>query len=390
MTRTVALLLALGACMTWGALAQEPDTSAIDATAPAGPAVEVAFVLDTTGSMSDLIQAAKEKIWAIANTLATAKPAPDIKMALVGYRDRGDEYVTKITDLTNDLDAVYNDLMGYAAHGGSDTPESVNQALHEAVTKLSWGDGKEAYRVIFLVGDAPPHMDYENDVKYPDSCKKAIGNGIYINTIQCGSINGTDRIWRDIAAKAEGRYFRVEQSGNAILAETPFDEELGRLSTELEGTRVFYGTAEVQAEMAAKGALGTTFADVAPASAKAQRAFFNISEAGAANFLGKQELVDAYSNEAVDLEKMPTEELPEELRDMTIDERKEYLGKKAERRSELSEQIRELGEKRQAYLEEQVRKLNLEDKGTLDHSVFECIQTQAEKKGIRYEGGPAL
>src|SRR5580765_6465297 len=106
------------------------------AAKPSAPEIEVAFVLDTTGSMGGLIQAAKEKIWAIANTLATTKPAPHIKLALVAYRDRGDDYVTRRTDLTDDLDVVYKELMGLQAQGGGDGPESVNQALHEAVTKI--------------------------------------------------------------------------------------------------------------------------------------------------------------------------------------------------------------------------------------------------------------
>ena len=71
------------------------------------PKVEAVFVLDTTGSMSGLIQAAKEKIWSIANTMASAQPAPEIRIGLVAYRDRGDAYVTKVVDLSTDLDSVY-------------------------------------------------------------------------------------------------------------------------------------------------------------------------------------------------------------------------------------------------------------------------------------------
>ena len=126
---------------------------------PERPAVEVMFVLDTTGSMGGLIAAAKEKIWSIANTLATADPTPAIRMGLVGYRDRGDGYVTTVTPLSDDLDAVYTQLMQYRADGGGDGPESVNQALYEAVSKPDWSPDKATYRVMFLVGDAPPHMD---------------------------------------------------------------------------------------------------------------------------------------------------------------------------------------------------------------------------------------
>lgn len=247
--------------LAWGAVESAVVT---EMAVPEGPGVEVVFVLDTTGSMSGLIQAAKEKIWAVANTFALAEPTPDIKMGLVGYRDRGDDYITKVTDLTYDLDAVYADLMKFEAGGGNDTPESVNQALHEAVTKLEWSTDDDTYRVIFLVGDAPPHMDYEQDVKYPNTCKTAAGNAVYINTIQCGTIAETTPIWRDIAAKAEGRYFRVEQSGGAIVAETPFDDELGELADDLDATRMYYGTAEVQAEMEDRMTVSSEIAASAP------------------------------------------------------------------------------------------------------------------------------
>src|SRR5262249_35130354 len=152
--------------------------------AAAKPQVEVVFCLDTTGSMTGLINAAKAKIWAICNQISTGNPTPAVKVGLVAYRDRGDEYVTKITDLTDDLDAVHTQLMSFKAHGGGDFPESVNQALHEAVTKISWSKDKKTLKIIFLVGDAPPHMDYPDDVKYPDTCKLAVKNDIIINTVQ--------------------------------------------------------------------------------------------------------------------------------------------------------------------------------------------------------------
>src|SRR4051794_14904662 len=69
------------------------------------PKVEVVFCLDTTGSMGGLIDGAKARIWAICNQIASGKPTPDLKVGLVAFRDRGDEYVTKVFDLSDDLDA---------------------------------------------------------------------------------------------------------------------------------------------------------------------------------------------------------------------------------------------------------------------------------------------
>ena len=128
--------------------------------APAeNPKVDVVFVLDTTGSMGGLIQTAKDKIWSIATTMASAQPTPEIRIGLVAYRDRGDQYVTRVVDLSDDLDSVYATLMDFQAAGGGDTPESVNQALFDAVHNISWSQDSQAYQVVFLVGDAPPHMD---------------------------------------------------------------------------------------------------------------------------------------------------------------------------------------------------------------------------------------
>src|ERR1700730_7213222 len=162
------------------------------------PQVEVVFCLDTTGSMGGLISAAKQKIWAISNQIVSGQPTPRVKIGLVAFRDRGDAYITKVFDLTEDLDAIHGHLMGFQAQGGGDFPESVNQALHEAVTKINWSKDKQTLKMIFLVGDAPPHMDYADDVKYPDTCKLAVARDIIINTVQCGNHAETRKYWQEI------------------------------------------------------------------------------------------------------------------------------------------------------------------------------------------------
>src|SRR5689334_24927593 len=84
------------------------------------PQVQVCFVLDTTGSMGGLIEGAKAKIWTIANQIVKQKPTPEVKIALIGYRDRGDQYITKLFDLTDDIDAVFKNLTAFQADGGGD------------------------------------------------------------------------------------------------------------------------------------------------------------------------------------------------------------------------------------------------------------------------------
>jgi Mg-chelatase subunit ChlD len=364
------------------------ETTKTTETVRQQPGIEVAFVLDTTGSMSGLIDAAKQKIWSIANTLATTEPAPQIKMGLVGYRDRGDEYVTRHLALTDDIDAVYEFLMDFAANGGGDGPESVNQALHEAVNKMEWSTDNKTYKVIFLVGDYPPHMDYDNDVKYPESCKLAAEKGIIINTIQCGTYADTTPIWQDIAKKAEGQFFCVDQSGSAIVQATPFDANLAELSVRLDSTRIFYGSQEEIAEQTIRVERGDKLYEMASAGAKATRTIFNASEAGSDNFLGGRELVMDVSSGQIDLDKLETDQLNERLQEMTPQQRKEYVAQMAAERNRIQKQIEELSLKRQDYIKQKIQKNNLNDTDSLDNQLYECIKGQANKKNIIYSDGP--
>lgn len=353
------------------------------------PRIEVVFALDTTGSMSGLIHAAKEKIWAIANTLASTEPAPIIKIGLVGYRDRGDAYVTKRTNLTDDLDSIYSKLIAFRADGGGDGPESVNQALHEAVTAFQWSKDDETYRVIFLVGDYPPHMNYHDDVKYPETCKLAAEAGIAINTIQCGAHGATTPIWQDIARRAEGRYFNVEQSGSAILASTPFDAKLAEAARELDKTRIFYGSDEAQAAQRKREKTAGRIYEKASVTAQASRAAFNAGEAGTRNFLGSgNELVDDVANGRARVEDLKKEELPEKMRKMSARERREFVAHNAAKRKGIQERIKKLAARRQAHIENEVRKAGTEKK-SLDSKMFDCVKKQAGKKKIIYKGGPS-
>src|SRR5512137_267697 len=142
-----ATLVLAGVC-AWAA-SKEPDSSQVvkAGAKPAKPRIEVCFVLDTTGSMSGLIEGAKQKIWSLANEIISAKPTPDIRIGLIAYRDRQDEYVTKTFDLNGDIDAVYGTLKSFRADGGGDTPESVNEALHEAVNKMSWSQDRSVLKI---------------------------------------------------------------------------------------------------------------------------------------------------------------------------------------------------------------------------------------------------
>lgn len=361
-----------------------PATPARAAATPNDrPKVEVVFVLDTTGSMGGLIQAAKEKIWSIATTMARAQPAPELRVGLVAYRDRGDEYVTRTVDLSTDLDTLYATLMDFTAAGGGDGPESVNDALYDAVHGMSWSRDDDAYKVIFLVGDAPPHMDYQDDVKYPQTLAAARTRGIVVNAIQCGEYEGTAAEWQAIAQLAGGEYFRVDQTGSALAVTTPYDEKLAELASALDATRMYYGPEEVKAALGTKLAASKKLTEGSSIASRARRAEFNASEAGRRNLVGEHDLVDDVASGRVALADVEREHLPASLQVLEPEKQAEAVAQMASRREQLLREVEEVSRQRADYLRKQ-----LEDSDaaadSLDMKLYETVRTQAKDKGLTY------
>ncbi len=344
------------------------------------PRVDLVFVLDTTGSMGGFIDAAKEKIWSIATTMAGAQPAPEIRVGLVAYRDRGDEYVTQVFDLTSDLDSMYAHLMDFKADGGGDGPEAVNQGLHDAIERISWNPQASTYKVVFLVGDAPPHMDYQDDMKYPVALARAKQRGIVVNTIQCGSDGETTAPWRNIAALGAGDFLHVEQSGSAVAISTPFDDKLARLSAALDETRLYYGNAMEQAATRAKTAATSKMEEKASPAIKARRATFNASESGAANLLGDKELVSEVASGRVRLEDIRKDELPRQLQAMAPTAQASFLKDNAAKRDALKKELTAAADKRSAYLKEKVAESGGAS-DSLDAKLFGTLREQAKRVG---------
>ena len=346
--------------------------------------IEVVFALDTTGSMSALIQASKEKIWSIASSMAQAEQAPEIRMGLVAYRDRGDDYVTRVSDLSSDLDSMFATLMDYQAQGGGDGPESVNKALYDAVHEMSWSQDQNAYQVIFLVGDAPPHMDYQDEVQYPKIIAEAKRKGILINTIQAGNSSGTAHQWQRIASLGAGEFFRVEYSGNAVAIATPFDKKLAKLSKDLDDTRIYYGDKAKRAEKERKVAAAKKLHESASFESRARRATFNASPSGEANLIGDSELVDDVASGRVDIDKLDRDALPAPMQAMAPEEQKRVIKETAENRQKLQREIRILAQERSDYLKKKVEEGG-GAKDSLDAKIYGAVRSQAAAKGFNYE-----
>lgn len=342
--------------------------------------VEIVFCLDATGSMSGLIGTAKEKIWDIVSELAQSGDVDNLKLGMVFYRDRGDGFVTKQIALTSDLDEVYSDLLEINAAGGGDTPESVNQALYEAVNDIKWSNKKNTYRTIFVVGDCPPHMDYQDDVKYTESCKQAAKKGITINTIKLGtSCKSAIHHFKQMASCTNGEFMQLDQNASDIVIATPYDDEIYEVAQSIDRSRMYYGNEAEQAVNYNKKAKSMDVYEKSSKTSNSARATYKMSKTGKKSWLGNKEIVNDYTQGKVDIDEIKEEELPKELKGKSRKIIKEELEKLKKERSTKEKQLKELSAKRKQFIKEKKKELT-SDKTSFSEKVVDVLKKQAEKK----------
>ena len=187
--------------------------------------LDVLFLLDSTGSMADEIRQIKTTLDSIAQRVSRLPQNPDLRFAMVSYRDRGDEYVTRLFDFDANVRRFSETIRNVRADGGGDYPESLNQALHEAVNDVSWK--RDSVRLIFLIADAPPHLDYSQDEDYAVEMVRAREQGIKVfSTASSGLDEQGEYIFRQIAQQTMGRFlFILYESGPQGELDTPHSVE---------------------------------------------------------------------------------------------------------------------------------------------------------------------
>jgi uncharacterized protein YegL len=168
--------------------------------------LDVLFLIDATGSMADEINQLKENIRAIAAQIDALPAQPDVRFGLVTYRDRGDEFVTRAADFTPDVEQFADILSGVYADGGGDYPEDLNEALSRAVHGPEWRV-QDTVSLIFLVADAPPHLDYGQENHYAVEMLEATERGIKIFPIASSGLDSQgEYIFRQLAQVTGGRF----------------------------------------------------------------------------------------------------------------------------------------------------------------------------------------
>jgi len=175
--------------------------------------LDVLFVLDTTGSMSDELARIKQSLLGVTEQLKKLNTEFNLRYGAVLYRDVTDAYVTSTHPFTGDINAFSTALQQVSAGGGGDFAESLNQGLAVAVEQMQWRDN--AVKLSFVIADAPPHMDYEQDVPYGESALRALEKGIKMHTVAASGLNDFGSLcFRQVAQLTRGKFIFIEYGGN--------------------------------------------------------------------------------------------------------------------------------------------------------------------------------
>lgn len=334
-----------------------------DAAPP--PRIQLALLLDDSGSMSGLINQAKNQLWTFVNELALSKregAAPIIEVAL--YRHGGP--VRQVTALTADLDLLSERLFAVTIEGNGG--EHCGAAIKAATDALAWSDSPEDLKVIFVAGNEP---FTQGPVKYQAACKAAIAKGIVVNTIHCGS--GIPEDWKNGALLADGMAMAINQNKAVPHIDAPQDAEIVKLGEALNTTYIAYGTggaagAKRQQEQNSNARAASKTTNLNRYVAQAQSQYRNAS----------WDLVDAVEQGTVKLEEIEAKELPEAMQKMDQEARAAFVAENAATRAELQAKINTLNAERRKFVTAEMKK-RAGDGNSLDMAMVKTLRTQAEK-----------
>ena len=205
----------------WGLDPSRATKPAAIAKGRARSSLDLGFLVDATGSMSDEMQFLQTELLDIVTRVHAAEPELDIRMSIVFYRDRGDEFVTKTLPFTRDLDAAIAFLEGTRADGGGDYPEDMNAGF-AAMMKQDWSTDV-APRMLFVIGDAPPQKYQDERYTFREAIRDAGKDRVAIYPVAASGIDKpTEYLFRAMAAMTGGKYvFLTDDSGVGSSHEKP-------------------------------------------------------------------------------------------------------------------------------------------------------------------------
>jgi hypothetical protein len=343
-------------------------------------AVDVVICLDTSGSMEDLIDAARARVWDVIGELARMQPTPELRVGLLSFGTQaGGEnagWIVQHSDLTDDLDAVYASLMALTIEGGE---EYVGRAIHTALEEMSWSMDWNALRILFVAGNESADQDSDN-FDFRTETRAAQDRDIIVNAMYAGNHDqAIVEHWPEVARRGQGTFSAIDPSVATIQISTPHDDALLALNARLNQTYVPYGS------NGAAGLANQVAQDSNASRLGVQSCSSRITAKGTSLYTNASwDLVDASVQEGFDIASVAVQELPESLQSMSREELAGFVAGKRLEREAIQTDIQALSNKREDF----IKKVRAEELASSDlgEAMKQAIREQAMKKGFECDG----
>jgi hypothetical protein len=335
--------------------------------------IQVALLLDTSGSMSGLIEQAKSQLWKILNELSRMKKngdPPTLEIALYEYgnpsRGRQADEIHQLSGFTTDMDLISEKLFSLTTNGGEEYCGAVIQA---SLDQLAW-KRNDGMRIIYIAGNEP---FTQGGVDYRKACSNALQQDVIVNTIYCGECEtGIREAWQAGARAGGGEYLCIDHNEETVFIETPFDDEINRLNGQLNDTYIPVGAAGKSKKE------NQTLQDFNAVSYSASNATERAAFKSSKNYKAEDwDLVDAYKKDKKIVNEKQS--LPDSLQNISVEQLEAKIEAISAQRSAVQQKIRDLDAQRRRYIEEQSGK---QAGGGLENSILQSLRKQAEKKGF--------
>ncbi|MDA7803149.1 VWA domain-containing protein [Crocinitomix sp.] len=342
-------------------------------------AIKIALLLDTSGSMSGLIEQAKSQLWKIVNQLAMAKKGDqyaNVEIALYEYGNSrlsaNDAYVRQVVGLTSDLDEISKQLFSLSTSGGD---EYCGEVIQKSIQDLDWDSSAQGLQVIFVAGNEP--FD-QGRFPYATACHNAQKSDIIVNTIFCGDQEeGVRTNWKDGADRTEGFYGSISMNEATMYVETPYDDQITALNAKLNETYIAFGSRKEYYSM--NQALQD---DNSKSYGKGNVVERTISKSSHVYDNSAWDMVDAKKKGNFKVAEVKEEELPDEMKGMTTVEKEKYISQKEADRAAIQKEIQTLNAKRTAYMDQQA---GTNEGNGLDKAMINAIKKQAMRKNFTFD-----
>ncbi len=336
--------------------------------------IQVALLLDTSSSMSGLIEQAKSQLWNILNELArTEKEDTEtvLEIALYEYgnpsKANNKNQINQLATFTTDMDLISKKLFALTTNGGD---EYCGAIIKTSLEDLEWKN-KDGLKVIYIAGN---EEFTQGPVNFETACKKAKEKGVIVNTIYCGDYQtGIREYWKAGATAGGGEYLNINHNRETVYVPTPYDDQINKLNTELNQTYIPFGEKgkEKQINQTAQDHNASSYGR----ANMTDRAVFKSSKKYKAT---DWDLVDAYKKDKKILEK--AEVHADTLKNLSVEELEARIEAVATKRTSIQNKIQELDKKRRAYKKEKAKDQKEE---SLQENVVKSIKKQAKAKGYQ-------